>query len=274
VKRVFGDVHMLSHLLGAANRADIRRLRQLEQDNTALAAKVERQQRQLHDGFAARDQVIRRLTEMLARQSGDRPADADLPDKDESAAADSLLRDLNQRLAGETARRERSDRRLTELCETLKEKERALAASRRECELAQRELELVECHLAELAPQQANGEALDLSGLTLLYVGGRAHQVPRMKELIEGLGARFLHHDGGIEHRSGLLPGLVSRADRVYFPIDCVSHDAALTIKRLCRLSDKAYEPLRTASLTCLLSALVRSRTHPMCGLGGAIAAE
>lgn len=43
VKRVFGDVHMLSHLVGAANRADIRRLRQLEQENAALLAKTERQ---------------------------------------------------------------------------------------------------------------------------------------------------------------------------------------------------------------------------------------
>src|SRR6185437_13355847 len=54
VKRTFGDVHMLSHFVGAANRADIRRLRQLKQDNAALAAKLERQQRQLHDGFATR----------------------------------------------------------------------------------------------------------------------------------------------------------------------------------------------------------------------------
>src|SRR5262249_54952822 len=33
VKRAFGDIHMLSHLVGAANRADIRRLRQLGEDN-------------------------------------------------------------------------------------------------------------------------------------------------------------------------------------------------------------------------------------------------
>jgi hypothetical protein len=43
VKDVFGKVHMLSHLVGAANRADIRRLRQLEEDNVTLTAKLERQ---------------------------------------------------------------------------------------------------------------------------------------------------------------------------------------------------------------------------------------
>ena len=73
VKDVFGKVHMLSHLVGAANRADIRRLRQLEEDNAALAAKLERQQRQLRDGFTGRDETIRRLNDMLARAVGQEP---------------------------------------------------------------------------------------------------------------------------------------------------------------------------------------------------------
>jgi hypothetical protein len=76
--------------------------------------------------------------------------------------------------------------------------------------------------------------------------------------LVERIGAGFLHHDGGIEHGAALLPGLVSRADRVLFPIDCVSHDAVAMIKRLCRQTGKRYAPLRTASLACLLAALVR----------------
>ena len=79
-----------------------------------------------------------------------------------------------------------------------------------------------------------------------------------MKELIERAGARFLYHDGGIEHSSGLITSLVSRADRVLFPIDCVSHQAAFAIKRACRLLLKPYEPLRSGSLTCLISALAR----------------
>src|SRR5262247_1577862 len=87
VKKVFGEVHMLSHLVGAANRADIRRLRQLEDDNAALAATVARQQRQLRDGFTARDQTIRRLTEALARRAGEMVGDA-AHDADGKALAD------------------------------------------------------------------------------------------------------------------------------------------------------------------------------------------
>ena len=269
VKRVFGDVHMLSHLVGAANRADIRRLRQLEQDNAALAAKVERQQRQLRDGFTVRDQTIRRLNTMIARQADDRPAPASSADGVEGV--DALVADLNRRLARETARRERSERRVNELAAMLRDAEGALQDSRQERDATRRELELAEHHLAALAEPHAPGlaDGLDLSGLTLLYVGGRNNQVPHLKEVIERAGAQFLHHDGGIEQSTTLLPGLVTRADHVLFPIDCISHDAAVTIKRLCRATGKPYAPLRTASLACLLSALVT-----LCGLRRTVAAE
>jgi hypothetical protein len=259
VKRTFGDVHMLSHLVGAANRADIRRLRQLEQDNAALAAKLERQQRQLHDGFAAREATIRGLQDMLARRAGKRGEDVDQPE--DSAAFERIVRDLDKRLARETARRERSEQRGRELVATLAASERMLAAERASNEAAQRELELAEHHLAALArPQEAEDacDDVDLTDLTLLYVGGRAHQIPLLKGLVERAGGEFLHHDGGIEHGAALLPALVGRADRVAFPIDCISHDAVGTIKRLCRQSGKPYEPLRTASLACLAVALAR----------------
>jgi len=72
------------------------------------------------------------------------------------------------------------------------------------------------------------------------------------------MGARFLHHDGGIEHSATLMPGLVSRADHLFFPIDCISHDAAAAVKRLCQQLEKPYQPLRTASLATLVSALAR----------------
>jgi hypothetical protein len=80
--------------------------------------------------------------------------------------------------------------------------------------------------------------------------------VNRLRALSERAAARFLHHDGGIDERSGLLPGLISRADVALFPVDCVSHEAALMVKRLCRQSGKPWLPLRTASVTAFLAAL------------------
>jgi hypothetical protein len=90
--------------------------------------------------------------------------------------------------------------------------------------------------------------------------------MPQLRGLVERAGGRFLHHDGGIEHNATLLPGLVSRADRVYFPVDCISHDAVATVKRFCRQAGKGYEPLRTASLACFLAALGRISGTPAPG--------
>jgi hypothetical protein len=90
----------------------------------------------------------------------------------------------------------------------------------------------------------------------VLYVGGRAHQVPQLKAMVQRAGGGFLYHDGGIEHSTASLPALISRAGCAAFPIDCVSHDAMATVKRLCRQAGKPFIPLRTSSLASLLSGL------------------
>jgi hypothetical protein len=250
-KDVFGKVHMLSHLVGAANRADIRRLRQLEAENAALTTKLERQQRQLRDGFLGRDETIRRLNATLARAASETALDT----AEDARTLKDALAELDKRLAHETRRRERLEQRLTTLSGTLNEAERARAHAESEVAALRRELD---------APPAENGpHAFDLDGLTVLYVGGRASQAPQLRGLVESTNGRFLHHDGGIEHSPALLSGLVSRADIAVFPVDCVSHDAAAAVKRVCAQLGKRYLPLRTASLACLRAGLAALQTAP-----------
>jgi len=66
VREAFGEVHMLSHLVGAANRADIRRLSQLEREQAELRERLARQQSQLRDVVVTRDAQIRDLRDALA----------------------------------------------------------------------------------------------------------------------------------------------------------------------------------------------------------------
>jgi hypothetical protein len=258
VKHVFGKVHMLSHLVGAANRADIRRLRRLEEDNAALGAKLERAQRQLRDGFTSRDETIRRLNSMLAKAAGQEVGAPASEAAEDARAVKGALAELDRRLAGETRRRERLEERLAAACDRRDEAERS--RQRAECGLDAlcQELALVEAQLGALLQpaDDAAADRLDLRGLTVLYVGGRANQAPQMKGLVENAKGRFLHHDGGIEHSAALLPGLLSRADIAVFPVDCVSHDAAAVVKRVCGQLGKRYLPLRTSSLACLLAGL------------------
>ena len=265
VKKAFQDVHMLSHLVGAANRADIRRLRELEAEKGALTEKLHRQQQQLRDGFTSRDETIRQLNALLARhhsgggnkresrkRSGRRGVGRrrDVPKRDRGPEQEARAGDHAAGAA--RAALERNVRHHEKdgggICRRRKASG-TLCAARSSCS----RITLPRL----LQPAAGDGEAApELAARTILYVGGRPNQIPQLKALVERTGARFLHHDGGIEHSSSLLPGLISRADVLLFPIDCISHDAVATLKRLCRQLEKPYLPLRTASLATLASSL------------------
>jgi hypothetical protein len=256
VKRVFGDVHMLSHLVGAANRADIRRLKSLEQEKALLSMKVERQQRQLQEGFLERDATIRRLKAMLAHTI----AQAERPDADAYfQMTKDTMADLERRLNSEIVRRERLEQRVQVLSGALMSAEQDRDQANKRCRGLFDELASIDDRLERLfATDEAKlTDDLSLSGLTVLYVGGRENLMPQFRALVVRAGGVFLHHDGGTQHNSALLPGLISRAHCILFPVDCVSHDAMGAIKRACRQSGKPYMPLRTSSLTCLFSGLV-----------------
>lgn len=92
--------------------------------------------------------------------------------------------------------------------------------------------------------------------MVLLYVGGRTHLIAQLRMLAERSGALFLHHDGGIEERSGLHEAQLSRADVVLFPVDCVSHNAVATVKRVSRYAGKPYFALLSSGLTSLAAGL------------------
>jgi hypothetical protein len=258
IKRAFGDVHMLSHLVGAANRADIRRLRELEAQNGALTAKLERQQRQLRDGFTGRDQIIRRLNDLLAQSVGSR-VEAHAPvGEDERVAMREAIAELHQRLESETARRKRLEERLAAAIAAGADAERTRHQLERQCEALGQEIAAVETRIGLLIPSREEpvADPAHLCGRSVLYVGGRAHQIPQCRAIVERYGGAFLHHDAGVEHSAALLPGLISRADIVLFPVDCVSHDAVAVIKRSCSQLGKRLMPLRTSSLASLMSAL------------------
>lgn len=258
VREIFGEVHMLSHLVGAANRADIRRLSALEAENAALRDKLARQQGHLRDDITRRDTRIRELNDALARRIAGEPAATDIAS--DTAALGDLVASLEQRLRRETNRRVALEERLARTTEELG-RERAERHGLERSEAALREeLGAVEASFGSLPqaePADQSAAPASLSGLTLLYVGGRTDRLGHLRALSERLGASFLHHDGGVEDRSGLLGGLVSRADIVLFPVDCISHEAVTNLKRLCRQMAKPFVPLRSSGMGSFAAALV-----------------
>ena len=98
-----------------------------------------------------------------------------------------------------------------------------------------------------------------LRGVKILYVGGRPKLIEQLKAFVTARGGDLIAHDGGIDDSLALLPGLVSQADMVYFPVDCVSHSAAEKVKKLCQRLAKSLSPLRTASLASFVSGIAAS---------------
>ena len=256
IRDAFGEVHMLSHLVGAANRADIRRLCQLEEENAELRARLDRQQAAFREAVITRDASIQELRRTLAHQVATEPS---VPG-DYNATLHQLVAELERRLAAEMRRSSVLGERLISAKATIAEEHSARLSADRENAALRSEVEVVENSMQRgredgvfAAPPRPR-----LDGVTVLYVGGRPHHVAHLRDIAEGAGAAFLHHDGGIEHHLNLLAGLASQADLVVFPVDCISHHAALAAKQLCRHAGKRFIPLRSASATSLLAALQR----------------
>ena len=238
IAEAFSDVHMLSHLVGAANRADIRRLQALEQEKAALEDKLARQQRHLTETLGARERQIRELLALLAEQErGAQPKAGD------EHLAESLKR--------ERYRRMQLERRIETLEGRLADAERGEPAA---AIVAPLPVACCEEHAVAVAPAMP---ALDST--TILLVGGRPAQVPPLTLAVEKAGGTLLHHDGGREMSLSLLPGLVGRADRVAVALDSVSHAAASTARRLVRDSGKSLDALPTLSLNALAGVMCKA---------------
>jgi hypothetical protein len=257
LREIFADVHMLSHLVGAANRADIQRLRQLEAANAALEAKIGRQERQLRDAVVSRDATISDLRRTLEeRVEQDRETAARISAEPDFRIWVDLVADLKRRLATLEARGEHFQAELQTCRAVLQAEQAAHAETEHRASELRQELEQVETGLADLSEIDGACRQPRLVNLTLLYVGGRRAQISHLRTFAERSGALLLHHDGGIEERGGLLQGLISRADAVLFPVDCISHAAMSQVKRTCRQSGKLFLPLRGAGLAPFCAAL------------------
>jgi Uncharacterized protein conserved in bacteria (DUF2325) len=267
VEEVFGQVHMLSHMVGSSNRIDITRLRTLERELGERDDKISRQEVRLSEGSRERSELLRKVegleVEVRRQEIAARTA-AELTTGALTEAA------LLQRLDAEKAHASGLSSRVAELEDQLKKAQKFAATLNRQNDHLQREVTALE---AELKMDEDDQSGVDiehgLNGVTVLYVGGRPGLIDQLKAVAARRGGTLLSHDGGIEENLAALPGLVSRADAVFFPIDCISHAAVGQIKKYCRDSQKPFIPLRTASAASFIAmigqqdVLQKSRLSP-----------
>ncbi|WP_431053026.1 DUF2325 domain-containing protein [Roseateles sp. L2-2] len=258
---VFGEVHMLSHLMASANRHDLQRFVALEKGHAELEDRLAREQARRHEALQERD----RMAEQLREQALDAERQlaelrATLPQAG-SGDSPSSTSDLLAQVALQTERRERAERlsedAVRQLDSLREQLERVQAHARAQAE----ELAAAEAELQRLSAgtpdASGDGSAL-LAGRRILYVGGRPSSTPAIRDFVEGRDGEFLHHDGGLETRKGLLAALLPRADLVVFPVDCIDHDSALNLKRLSERHQVPFLALRSASLASFAAAVRR----------------
>jgi hypothetical protein len=254
VEEAFGQVHMLSHMVGSSNRIDIARLRTLERELGERDEKISRQQARLSESARERAELLRRVEglemEVRRREATERTA-AELISGAVTAAT------LLQRLDTQMAHSSTLAARVAELESEVEKARKFATALNKQNDQLQREVMALE---SELRVDDADGPAVkverDLLGVTVLYVGGRPGLIDQLKAAVARRGGALLSHDGGIEENLAALPGLISRADATFFPMDCISHSAVGHIKKYCRDGHKPFTPLRTASVASFIAAI------------------
>jgi len=254
VEEAFGQVHMLSHMVGSSNRIDIVRLRTLERELGERDEKLARQQARLSEGAGERSALLGRIEDL---ESAARQRDSVAPRVTEATDALAASAAL-QRLDAERAHSGRLAARAAELERQLDTQHKVAANLHKQLHHLQREVAALEmelkCHDQADDAGWAGGD--QLNGLVALYVGGRPGLVDQLRLIVAKRGGTLLSHDGGVEETLAALPGLISRAGAAFFPVNCVSHSAVLLVKKCCREGGKPFVPLRTASVASFIAAV------------------
>lgn len=79
----------------------------------------------------------------------------------------------------------------------------------------------------------------DLTGRSILCVGGRAKHYPIYRHLVEASGGRLMTFHGNANDSIDQLLEQLEEADMLICPVDCVNHEAYFTTKHYCKRSGK-----------------------------------
>lgn len=255
---LFGEIHMLSHQVGASARADIRRQHVLEKEKAALEAKVLRQQERMAAEIGGREAALRELRQRLDQELAESRRLAHAASAaTEITALKAMVAELQRHLSLESEGRRVAEAVAREAERHAMEQVSQLAALREEIDHAHDEMAVLESRVLDgIGGCSQACRRLDLCGRCILFVGGRAGQVHHMRRLVEECNGTLVHHDGGFEDGMGRLSGLFGQADAVMFPVDCVSHMAHDHIKRMCKRWEKPFVPVRRSGLGAFMRAL------------------
>lgn len=271
IKNAYGDIHMMSHLSGAGNRADLKQLKHLQSERIELRETCvqwqSRFQQELVENERLRNELEQQCskTELVSRElERTQVTNKKLLKHNSEQSRQELLQQvekLKQQLNHQTLANEKLNQQMSALNQEF-EKVKNIST-----------LNALEVPLPNTASALlAQGNSIDddcsdcpfndeddkegLCGRCILYVGGRTRLTPHFKKLVENKEGTFLHHDGGLEQSAQELNSLLNKADLVVFPMDCVSHKAYFQLKKVCKKQQKPYRTLNSSGVSSFSSML------------------
>jgi hypothetical protein len=264
--RVLGEVHMLQHQVGMAARVDLGRVDALEDENAVLARELAAaQQRCTRQAAEHARQADQRQTELVRLRADLLVRDTALAQaREQLAALEAAAPGLNTRFELAREAREQAER-IHALQRALLQAQQEGERQRRRADEAiaewqhrdgQRATEAIDTADADTAQARASTALAALQHQAVLCVGGRTSIVPVYRQLVERIGGRFMHHDGGDEDGTAKLDSTLAAADLVICQTGCISHDAYWRVKDHCKRTGKRCVFVDTPSRAGLERAL------------------
>jgi hypothetical protein len=255
-QRVYGDIHMLQHQLGAGVRREQQAWSRLQEENAMLARELSRMQQRVTESC---NRYIEQIADLKAQLNATRAESVQHQALAERYAAE---RDSLREQTADASENMRLMYRLQlaeNAYEALKERHAALEADYSSAREDMRRLEAELAQFVAAHPVAENDRKTDqqrLHGRTVLCVGGRLDAIPHFRSLVQLRGGEFVHHDGGKEENIGRLEAVISSADAVICQTGCISHNAYWRVKEQCKRTGKPCTFVGNPSFSSFLQVL------------------
>ena len=264
--RLFGDVHMLSHLNGGEIRGSLQEAARVKDENIILKGDLREEKKikkQMMKNMYVLEKNLTNMNEKYRdviienRKLIEKPADEAFSGKlEELEAENKVLRDRCEQNENRLKGYEMS---IASLKDRKKAIQSELAILRENSDILARELsDVIKQVLATCRQCNNSCPAFDLCEKRILIVGGIKKMKNLYRELIEGKGGAFDYHDGYMHGGEGILREKVERSDFVLCPVDVNSHNACLSVKKICKKIDKPYWMLSSSSLSSITQSLIQ----------------
>lgn len=275
------DIHMIQHHAGACATADLARQAELEKRCATLQQELAQSKAQHARILADKHAEISRLGRAFMKSQAsllgkDTVIDAlrqeldelrhSVPDLDcrvklkeknqELASRLQAFRTENEELRQRLKRNGQPDTRLSDKITMSESPYLQIAA------------EVPGVDASEAFNEERASPAASLSEKNVLCVGGRTGSIATYRKIVEDIGGKFAHHDGGLEDSASLLDKSLAAADLVICQTGCIGHSAYWRVKDHCKRTGKQCVFIDNPSASSLARGLDHMAFSPAIGIG------